>query len=105
MDADKESARKARLAARRKKEKEEVRAQRIEARELRAEILRLIQAARRGKKDAWKMLKERCAASLAYRRVYSTILVERKGTVTRIGPESFTPGTSKKVQGGRVNPR
>ena len=21
------------------------------------------------------------------------------------GPESFTPGTSKKVQGGRINPR
>lgn len=105
VDTEGKPSRDARLRARRSKQQRQVRAQRAEARELRTEILRLLQAATRGKKWAWRTLKERRDASLAFRRVYSTVLVEWTGAVTRVGPQSFTPGTSRKVQGGRVNPR
>jgi hypothetical protein len=104
VDVDRQSRQNARRAARRKETHKRMRAQWREARELRMEILRLLQTAKRDNGGALRVLKKRCDASRAFRRVYSTIMAERKGSVRRVAPESFTPGSSR-LQGGRVNPR
>ena len=90
--------------ARRKREHHQRQLQRALTERLRREISRLLSRANRGDRQAAKQLKEGCASSFEYRRLYSSLIAEGKRGLTRVGPGDFTPG-GRPVQGGRVSPR
>jgi hypothetical protein len=94
----------ARRAAARQSAHARVKAQRLEAEELRQLAQQLRARDRRGDTKASLEIKDRCARSLAFRRVWSALNLEHKKFKRAAVAEDFAKG-SRSVQGGRVNPR
>jgi hypothetical protein len=81
-----------------------VNAQRLEAEQLRRLAQQLRARERRGDREASTEIKQRCAESLAFRRVWSGLITEHTKFRRAAAPDDFAP-RSRSVQGGRVNPR
>lgn len=94
----------ARRAARRQTLRFKVQAQRDEAQQLRRIAQGLWARSSRRDRQAALEIKQRCADSLAFRRVWSTLLAERSRVGKGPRQGDFDRG-SRAVQGGRVNPR
>jgi hypothetical protein len=93
-----------RLAARKKAAQTRVQAQRQQATELRRLAQHLHARKKRGDVQAALEIDNLCATSLSFRRVWSSLIVEKKRYTRAPGSEKFAPG-SRSVPGGRMNPR
>jgi hypothetical protein len=94
----------ARRAAAKHAARVKTKAQHQEAERLRFVAQALMGRDRRGESHAALEIKRRCATSLAFRRVWSSLVVEHSRVAKAPGPEQFVSG-SRPVQGGRMNPR